>query len=76
MLGEVELGTAGTEAGKIGLEEQVRDTTNRWRMISLNVHSRLIAVGFIAAVSARLRDRGMCLCLFLCLCSLWRRGVK
>lgn len=43
------------------LKKQVADGNgNRWKMLTLNVHSSLLAVGFIAAISARFKDRGMC----------------
>lgn len=36
----------------------VADGVYRWRMVTLNVHSSLLAVGFIAAISAKFRDNG------------------
>lgn len=46
-----------------GLKPQYEDQTNRWSLITLNVHSSLLAVGFIAAVSDRFGKEGM-LCHF------------
>lgn len=42
-----------------GLKPQYEDQSNRWSLITLNVHSSLLAVGFIAAVSERFGKEGM-----------------
>lgn len=60
------MGEEGEEQVEVGLEEgepaglkkQILDESNRWKMVTLEVHSSLLAVGFIAAISARFRDRG------------------
>ncbi|KAL1305218.1 hypothetical protein AAFC00_002136 [Neodothiora populina] len=50
---------AETEGSLEAIREQVDDASNRWCMITLNVHSSLLAVGFIAAVAQRLKMSGI-----------------